>query len=74
MGRGEGFGEIALLGDSIRTMTVRAVGPVRLHAISSAVFVPAVTSISEAHSAAQATRSAFLEQEPGMRVEDPDQT
>jgi MFS family permease len=65
MGRGEGFGEVALLGDSTRTMTVRAVGAVQLREISSAVFVPAVTSISGARSAAEATRGAFLAHAPG---------
>ena len=65
MGPGEGFGEIALLGDTTRTMTVRAVGPVRLGAISSAIFLPAVTSISGARSAAEATRGAYLAHAPG---------
>ena len=65
MGEGEGFGEIALLSDSVRTMTVRAVGPVTLCAISSAVFLPAVTSISGAHSAADAARWAYLTHAPG---------
>jgi MFS family permease len=72
MGKGEGFGEIALLGNTTRTMGVRAVGAVKLHGISSAVFLPAVTSISEARSSAEATRLAYLDQEPGAPVEDPD--
>jgi CRP-like cAMP-binding protein len=72
MGKGEGFGEIALLGNTTRTMTVRAVGPVKLYAISSAVFLPAVTSISEARSAADATRSAHLAHARGTAAEDPD--
>ncbi len=65
MGRGEGFGEVALLGNSTRTMTVRAVGPVQLRGISSAAFVPAVTSISGARSAAEQTRGAYLAHAPG---------
>jgi len=72
MGKGEGFGEIALLGNTTRTMTVRAVGSVKLYGISSAVFLPAVTSISEARSAAEATRSAHLAHAPGTPDEDPD--
>ncbi|MEO6512025.1 MAG: MFS transporter, partial [Nocardioides sp.] len=46
MSAGEGFGEIALLGRTTRTMTVRAPGPTRLYAISSSDFLPAVSSIS----------------------------
>jgi hypothetical protein len=72
MGRGEGFGEIALLGNTTRTMTVRAVGPVELCGISSGVFLPAVTSISEARSEAEATRWAYLTHAPGSPVDDTD--
>jgi MFS family permease len=72
MGKGEGFGEIALLGNTTRTMTVRAVGHVQLYGISSAVFLPAVMSISEARSAAEATTLAYLAHAPGTAVENPD--
>ena len=65
MGPGEGFGEIALLGHTARTMTVRAVDDVELCGISSAVFIPAVTSMTEARSAAEATRWAYLDHAPG---------
>ena len=65
MGPGEGFGEIALLGQTARTMTVRAVDDVELCGISSAVFIPAVTSMTEARSAAEATRGAYLDHAPG---------
>jgi len=67
---GEGFGEIALLGHTTRTMTVRAVGHVELFAISSALFLPAITSIGEARSAAEATRWANLARAPGTGAED----
>jgi MFS family permease len=69
MGKGEGFGEIALLGNTTRTMTVRAVGPVELYGISSAVFLPAVTSISEARSAAEATSGAYVAHAPGTAAQ-----
>jgi MFS family permease len=72
MGAGEGFGEIALLGSTTRTMTVRAVDRVELYGISSDVFLPAVTSISEARSEAEATRWAYLRHAPGTPVADPD--
>ena len=72
MGKGEGFGEIALLGNTTRTMTVRAVETVQLCRISSALFLPAVTSLSEARSAAAATTRAYLTHAPGTAVENPD--
>lgn len=72
MGKGEGFGEIALLGNTTRTMTVRAVDTVQLNGISSALFLSAVTSISEARSAAEATRRTYLTQAPGTAVQDPE--
>ena len=67
MGTGEGFGEIALLGNSTRTMTVRAVDPVELVGISSDVFLPAVTSMSDARTAAEATARRYLGDAAGER-------
>ena len=65
MGSGEGFGEIALLGDTTRTMTVRTLGPVHLAAIRRAVFLPAVTSTRESYSAADEARRSHLRNAPG---------
>ncbi len=69
---GEGFGEIALLGGVTRTMTVRAAEPVSLHAISAAVFVPAVSSIPGARTAGEATTSTYLAHAPGTAAEESD--
>ena len=44
MGRGAGFGEIALLSDSVRTMTVVATDDVVLRGIRRCAFVPAIRS------------------------------
>jgi MFS family permease len=65
MRNGEGFGEIALLGRTTRTMTVRAAGSTRLYAVSSSDFLPAVSSISAARSAAEVTRESHLRHAPG---------
>ena len=65
MGHGQGFGEIALLGDTTRTMTVRAVDDVQLFGISRADFLTAITSIGDARTAAEATRSAYVTHAPG---------
>ncbi len=65
MAAGEGFGEIALLGHTTRTMTVRATAATHLFAISSSDFLPAVSSISAARSAAEVAREAHLRHAPG---------
>ena len=70
MGPGEGFGEIALLGNTTRTMTVRAVEETRLLGISASDFLPAVTGISEARSAAEDTRTEHLRHAPGRAADD----
>jgi MFS family permease len=69
MGEGDGFGEIALLGNTTRTMTIRAVDDVALCSISSADFIPAVTSMGEARSAAEATRWSHLNHAPGTAAD-----
>jgi MFS family permease len=43
MGPGDGFGEIALLHDTVRTTTVRARTALRLHTLDRRHFVPAVS-------------------------------
>jgi hypothetical protein len=70
MGPGEGFGEIALLGHTTRTMTVRAAGQTRLLGIGAGDFLPAVTGISEARAAAESARSEHLRHAPGRAAED----
>ncbi|MGB0099848.1 MAG: MFS transporter [Nocardioides sp.] len=72
MGAGEGFGEIALLGNTHRTMTVRTVDTVELCYLSGVDFVSAVTSISGARSAAEETRRAYLAHAPGAQPDEPD--
>ncbi len=72
MGPGEGFGEIALLGDTTRTMTVRTKEHTTLLGISASHFLPAVTGISEARAAAEKTRREHLRHAPGrLAGEDP---
>jgi CRP-like cAMP-binding protein len=71
MGPGEGFGEIALLGSTVRTMTVRAVETTRLYAISAGDFLPAVTGISEARAAAELARAEHLRNAPGQGAGEP---
>lgn len=65
MGPGEGFGEIALLGHTTRTMTVRATEDTRLLGICASDFLPAVTGISEARAAAEKARTDHLQHAPG---------
>ena len=70
MGQGQGFGEIALLGNTTRTMTVRAVDHVQLYGISRRDFLTAVTSIRDARTAAEAAKSAYVTHAPGTPAED----
>ena len=72
LGRGDGFGEIALLGDTVRTMTVEANEDVVLQGICHLDFVPAVQSFGDARSAADATRSKYLAEAPGRAARGPD--
>lgn len=72
MGRGQGFGEIALLGDTTRTMTVRAVGHATLFGIRRAFFVPAISGFGDARCAAESARRMYLTAAPGASHDRPD--
>jgi MFS family permease len=62
LGRGDGFGEIALLEDVPRTATVKAVSDVRLYALEKGPFVTAVTGHAPAAQAAGALISERREE------------
>jgi MFS family permease len=65
MGRGEAFGEIALLRDVPRTMTVETEGPVVLRAIERDDFLRAIRGFGSAGEAARAAAAQHLARAPG---------
>lgn len=64
MGAGEGFGEIALLRDVPRTMTVAVAEDAVLRTVAREDFLPAMTGFSAARSAADAAVHAHLGHAP----------
>jgi predicted MFS family arabinose efflux permease len=66
LGPGAGFGEIALLSDVRRTMTVVAVEDTELLEIDRSDFLSAVTNFGDAGSRAYAAREAHLAHSPGL--------
>lgn len=60
MGRGEGFGEIALLRNVPRTATVTAITPARVYSLAKGPFLEAVTGHPAAHAEAERLASERL--------------
>ncbi len=65
LGRGDGLGEIALLGRRPRTMTVRAATPARLYAVGAEQFLVAMAGFGAARAVAERTRAEHLRNAPG---------
>ena len=69
LGRGDGFGEIALLDDIPRTATVTALSDVRLYALEKGPFVTAITGHAPAAQAASALVSQRRDELARVAVE-----
>jgi MFS family permease len=63
LGRGEGFGELALLRSAPRNATITAVSDGRLLAIASDVFLAAVTGGADGHALADEVSRAHVERD-----------
>jgi CRP-like cAMP-binding protein len=60
MGRGDAFGEIALLRDTPRTATIRARRPLRLYTLHRRDFLPAVSAYRASLAEAGNTVAGYL--------------
>ena len=60
LGRGDGFGEIALLHDVMRTATVSALTPVKLYSLEKQPFLEVLTGHAVAYTAAHAAAAERL--------------
>jgi MFS family permease len=63
LGRGEGFGEIALLNDTPRTATVTASSDASLYTLGREEFLTAITGMADVHGAARTMASERLAQQ-----------
>jgi cAMP-dependent protein kinase regulator len=60
LARGDGFGEIALLHDGVRTATVSALTDGRLYSLEQELFLETLTGHPAAHTAARAMAAENL--------------
>jgi len=68
LGPGDGFGEIALLRDGVRTASVTTLGQVTLYGLERGAFLTAVTGSPHAHRAAETLAAERMEGDPGPAV------
>jgi MFS family permease len=70
LGRGEGFGEIALLNDTPRTATVTASSDASLYTLGREEFLTAITGMADVHGAARTMASERLAQHTAEQAGD----